>query len=188
LRETDEPRPTDAYGRSKLAAEHAVAAVFPGEWTCLRPALVLGRGAKGNLAQLRRLAASPLPPPFGALDNRRSVVGLGNLCDAVAFALEAPGLARRTALVAEFEPLSVRDLMAAMRAAAGRSRWLMPVPKSLLSGGLRAIGRSALAQSLTGSLEVDAAVLRSLGWRPGTPLAAEIAALMDPFSRRSSGG
>ena len=58
LRETDAPRPTDAYGRSKLAAEDAVrAAGVP--FTILRPVLIYGPGVKGNLARLIQLAQNP---------------------------------------------------------------------------------------------------------------------------------
>ena len=64
LTESDPPQPTEAYGRSKLAAEEAVrASGVP--YTILRPVLVYGRGAKGNLAHLLRLARLPLPLPFG---------------------------------------------------------------------------------------------------------------------------
>ena len=45
LRESDPPCPTDAYGRSKLAAEDAVrAAGVP--FTILRPVLIYGPGVK----------------------------------------------------------------------------------------------------------------------------------------------
>jgi nucleoside-diphosphate-sugar epimerase len=55
LCEQDAPRPTDAYGRSKLAAERAVAqGGVP--FTVLRPVLVYGPGVKGNLRTLMRLA------------------------------------------------------------------------------------------------------------------------------------
>ena len=50
ISETTPPVPTDGYGRSKLAAEQAIAAELPGAWTALRPVLVLGPGVKGNLA------------------------------------------------------------------------------------------------------------------------------------------
>ena len=55
LRETDAPRPTDFYGRSKLAAEDAVrAAGVP--FTILRPVLIYGPNVKGNFARLMALA------------------------------------------------------------------------------------------------------------------------------------
>ena len=56
------PHPTDAYGRSKLAAEDAVrASGLP--YTILRPALVYGPDPKGNLARLMRLARCPCRCP-----------------------------------------------------------------------------------------------------------------------------
>ena len=47
LSESDPPQPTEAYGRSKLAAEEAVrASGVP--YTILRPVLVYGRGDEGQ--------------------------------------------------------------------------------------------------------------------------------------------
>ncbi|TXN39301.1 NAD(P)H-binding protein, partial [Methylobacterium sp. WL18] len=62
--EGDEPRPTDAYGRSKLEAERALAETGL-DWVALRPVLVYGAGVKGNMAALLRLARSPYPLPLG---------------------------------------------------------------------------------------------------------------------------
>lgn len=50
--ESDPPRPTDDYGRAKLAAEFEIAAALPGgNYTILRPVLVYGAGVKGNEAR-----------------------------------------------------------------------------------------------------------------------------------------
>jgi nucleoside-diphosphate-sugar epimerase len=49
LNETLEPKPTDAYGRSKLAAERGLAELDL-DWVSLRAALVYGPGVKGNMA------------------------------------------------------------------------------------------------------------------------------------------
>ena len=74
LDETGAPQPTDAYGRSKLAAEQAIrASNVP--FTILRPVLIYGPGVKGNLARLARWARSPWPLPFGSFSNRRSILG-----------------------------------------------------------------------------------------------------------------
>src|SRR6185369_2055159 len=73
LHETDEPHPTDAYGRSKHAAEDAVrASGVP--FTILRPVLIYGPGVKGNLDRLVRLAKKPWPLPLGLCRNRRSLL------------------------------------------------------------------------------------------------------------------
>ena len=76
--ESMEPKPVDAYGRSKLAAEQGLATLDI-DWVALRPVLVYGPGVKGNMAELIRLARSRLPLPFGGLTARRSLLSLDNL-------------------------------------------------------------------------------------------------------------
>ena len=174
LTEDAPPAPTDAYGRSKLAAEREVFEAFGSGATILRPVLVAGPGVKGNLAALARLARSPMPLPFGALRNRRSLLGLENLISIVDFALKAEAAFDRTYLAADPEPLTVADLIAAMRAAAGRKPGLIPVPPVLLQPALALVGRGALAQSLLGALVADPTALLGAGWRPVATTQAEI--------------
>ena len=69
LTEALEPRPTDAYGRSKLAAEQELAQLEL-DWAALRLTLVYGPGVKGNMAELVRFACSPYPLPLAALRAR----------------------------------------------------------------------------------------------------------------------
>jgi nucleoside-diphosphate-sugar epimerase len=54
--EAVEPRPTDAYGESKLAAERGLAELDL-DWVSLRAVLVYGPGVKGNMAELMRLCS-----------------------------------------------------------------------------------------------------------------------------------
>ena len=82
MTEAIEPAPTDAYGKSKLAAERGLAELDI-DWVALRATLVYGPGVKGNMAQLMRLARSPLPLPIGDLARaplapRRGKSGGGN--------------------------------------------------------------------------------------------------------------
>src|SRR6476661_5358137 len=86
LTEALEPSPTDAYGRSKLEAERGLAELDI-DWVSLRAALVYGPGVKGNMAQLMRLARSPLPLPLGGLRARRSLLAVENLSAAIETAL-----------------------------------------------------------------------------------------------------
>ena len=101
------PRPTDAYGRSKLAAEQGLAELDI-DWVALRLVLVYGEGVKGNMAELVRLARMPYPLPVGALRNRRSLLSLDNLVAAM-----RRGLGRRPGLV----PVPAAMLRTALQAA-----------------------------------------------------------------------
>ena len=127
ITETGPAKPTDAYGRSKLEAERLVAeSGVP--FTVLRPAVVYGRGVKGNIASLATLAQTPMPLPFGGLDNRRSLLALENLAAAIELALISPKAEGEIFLVADTDPISVADMVAAMREGLGRAPHLIRVP------------------------------------------------------------
>jgi UDP-glucose 4-epimerase len=186
LTESAEPHPADAYGRSKLAAEVAVRASGL-SYTILRPALVYGPSPKGNMASLLRLAALPVPLPFGAFSNRRSLLALENLIAAVRFALEDPRAGHQTFLVADPQAISVAELVALLRGGAGRRPSLVPVPRALLSSVLRLIGKRDMAERLAGPLIAEPTKLLAAGWRPVTDTKTAIAAMAQAASPRKSG-
>jgi UDP-glucose 4-epimerase len=165
LTEADEPNPTDAYGRSKLAAERGLSELEL-DWVSLRVALVYGRGVKGNIAQLMRLARSPLPLPLGGFGGRRSLLALENLSAAVEIVLTAPGILRRPLIAADAEALTVGEMIAAMRDGLGRRRQVFPMPPVLLDFLLRSIGQGESYQRMSGSLVADPSALIGLGWTP----------------------
>jgi nucleoside-diphosphate-sugar epimerase len=176
LTEADAPAPDDAYGRSKLAAEHALAAVGL-DWVALRPVLVYGAGVKGNMAALVALARAPWPLPLASLGGRRSLLSVESLAEAVAAVLAAPGPLGRPLLVADPDPLTLPAMVAALRAGLGRAPGLLPVPTPLLGLAARATGREAAFARLSGSLVARADALAALGWTPPTTTAAGLAAM-----------
>ncbi|BBF94047.1 NAD-dependent epimerase/dehydratase family protein [Blastochloris tepida] len=163
LTEADPPRPTDAYGRSKLAAEDAVRTAG-GRFVILRPVLVYGPGVAGNMGALLKLAATPWPLPFGAFANRRSLLALGTLVAATLWALEAQAAEGQTFLVADRTPIALCDLIAALRRGLGRSPNLVAVPPSLLLGALRLAGKGDAADRLGGELVVSTDRLAEAGF------------------------
>ncbi len=184
LTERDEPRPTDAYGRSKLAAEAAVRA-SGAPFTILRPALVHGPHAKGNLASLMRLARLPLPLPFASFTNRRSMVALDNLIAAVRLVLESPAAAGETFIVADPQPLTFAEIVTILRAAMGRRPGLVPVPPALFARALALIGQRELWERLGGNLMADPGKLIAAGWRPVVDTAAGLTAMAQSMIPKS---
>jgi len=165
LTEAMAPQPTDAYGRSKLAAEHGLAGLAL-DWVALRLVTVYGPGMTGNLAQLMRLARQPYPLPLGGLKARRSLLSLDNLASAVAHVLGTPERLRRPLIVADPQPLTLSQMLAAMRRGLGRRPGLIPMPAPLLRLALDAAGYPDSWQFVTGSLVADPAALMGLGWAP----------------------
>lgn len=172
-----EPRPTDAYGRSKLAAEQGLAALDL-DWVALRPVLVYGAGVKGNMAELVRVARSRLPLPFGGLTARRSLLALDNLLEAIDCVLSLPAPLRRPLLVADPEPVSLPEMVAALRRGLGRRPGLLPLSPSMLEAACRLAGREEAYRRLAGSLVADSAALRQLGWHPSVATSEGLARLM----------
>ena len=161
FRGSDAPAPQDAYARTKVAAEDAIARVSGLEWTVLRPPLVYGPGVKANFLALMRAVARGVPLPLGSVDNRRSLIYVGNLADVVERCLESQHAASRAFVVSDGTPLSTPELIGALGEALGRPARLIPFPPSVLDWILPA------ARRLTRSLEVDdSAIRRELGWRP----------------------
>jgi nucleoside-diphosphate-sugar epimerase len=177
LREADEPQPTDVYGRSKLAAEEAIrASGVP--FTILRPVLIYGEGVKGNLQRLIELARLRWPLPLGLCRNRRSLLSRTNLIGAIHFVMSQPVTHGQTYIVADPSPLTLAEMIAALRAGQGRRAGLLPVPPALLAAACQSMGRADDWQRLGGSQEADPQKLLDVGWRPTIDTRAGLAALM----------
>jgi nucleoside-diphosphate-sugar epimerase len=168
--EDDTPAPEDAYATSKWEAEQALAEASGGgiETVVLRTPLVYGPGVKANFLSLLKLCDTALPLPLGGIDgNRRSLIYLGNLADALRRALVHGAAAGRTYLVRDREDVSTAGLVRRIRRALGRPPRLVTVPTGALRAALAVTGRRAAADRLLGSLAVDAGRIdRELGWTP----------------------
>lgn len=169
FRSDDPPCPTTAYAHSKAAAEGALLALADRglEPVIVRPPLVYGAGAPGNLARLARAVARGMPLPLGAVRNRRSLLNVKDLADLLVVAAGHPGAAGGVFLAADRQPVSTPDLVRHLAQALGVSPRLMPVPVSLLRLGGRLTGRSRLVGQLVDDFEIDASMTEvHLGWTP----------------------
>ncbi len=165
VKEEDEAHPTDTYGRSKLTAELGVrAAGVP--FTILRPVVIFGPRARANFGIIVRLASSPLPLPLAGFDTPRSVLGIDNLISVILFVLNNPAAVDETYLVADPEPVTVRELFTMLREVQGRRPRLVYIPPKLFQIPLTLVNRKHLWERLAGKLVVDTSKLQSLGWHP----------------------
>jgi UDP-glucose 4-epimerase len=184
--EAREPQPTDPYGRSKLEAERGLSALGL-DWAALRPVLVYGPGVKGNMAALVTLAQSPWPLPLGGLSAKRSLLSLDNLAAAVDTVLKAQGPLKRPFIVADPEPVTIPEMVTALRKGLGRAPGLVPVPSFLLKGAAALAGRGEAYERLAGSLIASPEALRHLGWQPVSSTRDGLAELARQAEARASG-
>lgn len=159
LTERSPIQPLDAYGKSKARAEERLRGIAGLKLTILRPPLVYGPGVKANFLALMRALARGWPLPLASIANRRSLVYVGNLVDAIRRSVGTPG----TFLVSDGAAISTPTLCRELGEALGRPARLFPFPPALLPG------------KLARSLEVDDSAIRAaLGWHAPISSAAAL--------------
>lgn len=183
--ESDSVKPEDPYGVSKQEAEEGLRLLAQEtglEVVIIRPPLVYGPGVKANFLSLLKLSATGLPLPFGAVNNHRSMVYVGNLVSFIIRCIQHPAAANQTFFVSDGEDVSLRNLVTYIRLCLGRSPRLLPVPVGLfkLAGALT--GKRGMVDRLVGDLQVDSSKARSLlGWVPPYTVEQGIAATVADF-------
>ena len=183
----DKPAPVDPYGISKMEAEQGLrrmAAAVPMEVVIIRPPLVYGPGVKANFLALMKLIDTGLPLPLASIDNRRSMIYLGNLVNAVCACMEHPNAAGKTFMVSDGEDLSVADLVRRLARAMGKPARIFPVPQAFLSRLARCPGPCSRLSKLIGSLTVDISPISSdIGWWPPYSVAHGIRETVSAFRK-----
>ncbi|ATI02454.1 MULTISPECIES: SDR family oxidoreductase [Cycloclasticus] len=162
--------PTDPYGLSKYEAEQGLLALVKStdmEVVIIRPTLVYGSGVKGNFASLLKWIESTVPLPFGAIDNKRSLVALENLVDFIIHCIDHPRAANEIFLISDGEDVSTTELIQKVSNAFGKKAFLLPIPVTWMRFVARVMGKTDVVNRLFGSLQVNSSKSRELlGWEP----------------------
>jgi nucleoside-diphosphate-sugar epimerase len=178
--------PADPYGRSKFAGEEKVievAAAGTMRYAVLRPPFVYGADRAGLLSLMYFAARTGLPLPLGGLNNRRSLIFVGNLADAVATAAEASEIHGYALPVAEDGDWTYAGLFAELAAHHGRSAVTWPFPRQLFKIAGRLSRRQETVKRMLEDCIVDGtAFSKRLNW---TPPYAPGAALRSAFTDMS---
>lgn len=188
--EDDEPAPQEAYARSKADAERALARIAsssPLSVTIVRPPLVYGPGVRANFLALLNAVDRRLPLPLGRVANRRSMVFVGNLADAIVQIVRGRGLGVETFLVSDGEDFSTPELLRRVGKALNRRPRIVPVPLPLLSFAARVVNRKGALHRLTSSFVVDSGRMRRrFGWTPPYTPDQGLAVTAEWYRRRNA--
>ena len=168
--ETDRPMPQDPYGISKWEAEQALRCVADEtglEGVIVRSPLVYGPNVKGNFVQMLNVLAKGFPLPLASIHNRRSLVFVGNLVDALMTCATHPAAVGQTYLVCDDDEISTPDLLRELAKGMGVSAHLLSCPPVLLQLIGNLTGKTQQLERLLGSLRIDGDKMRNdLNWKP----------------------
>jgi nucleoside-diphosphate-sugar epimerase len=168
--EKDYPKPQDAYGLSKFEAEqklHQLAEKHKVDLAIIRPPLIYGPGVGANFLKLVNLVKKIRLLPFGLVKNKRSLLYVGNLCDALVKVIDYSDTLNDVFLVCDSNAVSLRSLVCMISKVLHRRILLLPFPCCVLNYIFKLLGKSAESNRLLGSLEIDSSHIQTkLDWRP----------------------
>ena len=186
--------PGNAYGLSKLKAEQDLQARFSGSGMSiivLRPALVYGSEAKGNLLSLRRAIrlGMPRPPEAGG----RSMIGLPDLVELMLQLASHPPVGFYTWIVSDGQAYSARKLYELMRSADGKGKgvswlplWAWRFAANLVDRLRGTSGDSTFSKMFGTELYSNSLLLKAIPWQPKlrfSDLAGSIMAMPDKAAK-----
>ena len=186
--ESSPAQPSDPYGISKWEAEQSLRKIEAEtglEVTVIRPTLVYGPGVKANFFNMLKVVHYGIPLPFAFITNRRSLIYVGNLADALITCASHPAAAGKTYLVSDGEDVSTPELIRRTAAALDVPARLFTVPVALLRLAGKLTGKCGAVDRLTGSLAVDTAMIRQeLLWEPPFTMKEGLAETAEWFKRQ----
>lgn len=189
--------PESAYGRAKLAAEQAVldaGRVHGIHTTVLRFPLVYGPGNKGNIPRMIKAIDRGIFPPIPRNGNRRSMVHVADVVQALLLAAQAEAPAQQVYIVTDGVVYSTRDIYDMIRAAMGlpSRRWSVPLTVLRILGacgdfigkvrGMPFVLDSQVLSKLLGSAWYSSdKITRELGYRPAHTLRDALPAMVAEY-------
>lgn len=156
--ETAPLEPRDRYAASKVKAEEAAAQICSNSGVALtifRPAPVIGEGCKGNFARLVRAIDRGHFVNFGNGSNRKSMVYVGDVAEAVIRVLASEGRGIERFNIAA-GPITTGELLAAVHEALGKRLSKLSLPHAPLRVALNRLASLPLGstvRSAAGALE-----------------------------------
>lgn len=161
--------PETAYGKSKLLAEEALREIEKTtglEVVIVRPPLVYGPNVAGNVLTLLKAIQKNMPFPFASIKNRRSMVFVKNLADALILCTTHSAAKGHTFFVSDDRPLSIGQLIQGLAKGMGRKANLFYCPEVLMKIPFKLLGKTEALEKITGSLQIDIShIQETLGWK-----------------------
>lgn len=180
--ENDESVPTTAYGRAKRAAEEVILTAGKRgdiETVVLRLPLVYGAGSKGNIPRMITAIDHGRFPPLPEVGNRRSMVHVDDVVQALLLAADRPQAIGQIYLVTDEGAYSSCEIYQAICNSLGKRPWPSLIPAALLrtlayagellerwSGRRFPFNRQVLEKLLGSAWYSSAKIRHDLGFQP----------------------
>ena len=162
--------PLGVYAQSKYEAEKKLLEINDKtslEVIIIRPPIVYGVGAKGNISRLIKILKLNLPLPFGLIENKKSFISIDNLVDIIACCVKHPNLKGKVFLVSDDEDVSLKYFLQSIAREMGLRLLFFPFPIFLLKFIANFFGKGTEINKLISNLQIDINYTKdTLNWKP----------------------
>jgi len=169
----EEGNATTGYGQSKIDAEQLLlSAINSGsiEGVILRPVNVYGPGMRGNIASLISRISRGRMLPLPRLGTLISLIGVDDLCRAIAIAIESARAIGKTYILTDGKQYTVNDIESEIYRALGKRMPRWRTPRVLL---YLAVFGAELVSKILGLFGVKLPTLKSVSTRTYRNLTTE---------------
>lgn len=181
------PRPTSDYAVSKLEAEQKLNEEFSSSQmaiTVIRPALICGENAPGNIRRLLKLVASGLPLPFKGVKNKRSMVSLENVVSFITTCLRDSRAKNQLFVLADRDKPTTEEIVRSFARGMNKPSRVIWFPVPLLKSFLTLTGKQSIYEQLYGSLDIDASYASDLlDWQQPVTLSGTMEKTAEFYSK-----
>ncbi len=166
----DQTKPQNLYSFSKLDGENSLIEACKSSdmnYTIIRPPMVYGFNAPGNWLRLISLINLKIPLPFKNINNKRSFVFIGNLCDLIMTILNSEKSINKIFFVSDDEDISTSDLIDKISRRLKIFPRIFYLNKKFILFFAKTVGKKSVINQLFESFQIDLSFTKeTLEWRP----------------------
>jgi len=170
FKSSDLANPGSYYAISKLEAERAIQDLCKNSMTdyiILRPPLIYGKDAPGNVKSISLFLKYKLPLPFGGISNKRSFIAIENLLSVINLTLSNSKALNKVILPSDGVDLSTKDFVKLIGYLNKKSPNIIFLYPKILSLILFLLGQTRISESLLSDLQIDSSYLfDEMDWKP----------------------
>ena len=179
--------PKDSYSKSKCEAEDVLRDVskkYGLKIVIIRIPLVYGPFVGANFLNFIKLVNLNIPLPFGKIQNRRSIIFVGNLADFIRKCIVSKNALNKTFVVSDHNPVSTKDLARLVAKGLNKNIIIFKLPLRFLKIIGQITNNTQKINRLIESLEVDPReTFKCINWVPPYSTQQGIKITLDWFKR-----
>lgn len=180
--ETSSMYPQSYPAECKCKAEDAllkISEIGSLEVVIIRPALVYGYGAPGNVGMLIKLVQKVPFLPFYLCRNKRSFISIDNLVDFISVCITHPKAKNEIFCISDGDDVSIREFTDEIAKGLCKKLVQLPIHIPIFKFLGKITGKSEQIEQLIGDLQVDSSKARRLlGWTPPTTMSETFSKLI----------